>query len=317
MGVAGLEFQSIDQALLGQRYTIIRRLGRGGHAIVYLVDDHATGLQRACKIARRISVAAELTHDAAVGMRVAGPGVPVLCDSGILSDGRPYFVSEYVAGRTVDELVARGRPPLLHGLLIARAVARTLARCHSLSIIHRDVKPRNIIVPDPCDSSAADRAQLIDFGIARPVVDKDIYWPARDLLGHQAGTHDYMAPEQLAGRRSTPRMDVYGLGASLFCMAYGRTPFVGGTIGRSVPPVHGMPNPFMGSFILKRLTEEISFPADIDVPLIVVNIIADATRVDPDARMQSCAEFVERLDDILRLVEPLSCSNDEVGQIHL
>jgi serine/threonine protein kinase len=254
-------------SIIDSRFAVVRQLGKGGHASVYLVRDLTGNGLRVLKVARdQQSAAAEVVCDAETSRLLAGPGVRVVYETGYLSDGRAFALIEYVEGVSVQSMLRETPLSPEDALTVAIAVGRTLVRVHDMHMVHRDVKPLNMIVPVNTDEPEFERTVLIDFGIARRAVDSSMRGPAKLTLGQLSATHEYSAPEQLAGRRPDPKMDVYALGSSLFGMLYGHPPFMGGAAGRAMAPLKGMPRPYMGSFILRRLTEEISLPDEPTVP---------------------------------------------------
>src|SRR5207249_2479451 len=131
----------------------------------------------------------------------------------------PYLVSDFVAGRTLAEVMADRRPNFLAAAELVREVARALAYAHSRKVIHRDVSPRNILI------DAAGRPHVTDFGLAR----RDEGERALTLDGEVLGTPAYMAPEQAAGEQAAVdgRSDVYSLGVVLYELLTGAPPFRG------------------------------------------------------------------------------------------
>jgi serine/threonine-protein kinase len=151
---------------------------------------------------------------------VHSPNVVRIFDAGRLSDGRPFVVMEYVDGETLDRVIARGPLALSTVREIARQVLAALSCIHASEIVHRDVKPSNIIVLD--DRSDGLAVRLIDFGISE-LVDPG----RRGLSVMISGTPHYMAPDQVLGRPQTPRVDLFAMGVVLYEMVTGRLPFVG------------------------------------------------------------------------------------------
>jgi serine/threonine protein kinase len=200
-------------------YRLEERLGDGGMGIVFkaIRDPHAEVV--ALKVLRP-----ELAGDEAYRRRFAREGqvaaglshrhlVPVL-DAGE-AEGHPYLASRYIAGRTLAQILESEGPLALSPLLrITAEIGTALDTLHREGLVHRDVKPSNILV----DSSGA--AFLTDFGLARGSAATVLTKP-----GHVVGTLDYLAPEVIGGASAGPRADIYALGCvTYFCIA-GRTPF--------------------------------------------------------------------------------------------
>ena len=203
------------------RYEILSRLGVGGMAEVVLARDRALGRLVALKLLapalagdpmfverfrREATAIASLNH----------PGVVVIYDHGV-ADGQPYIAMEYVAGRTLKQIIA-DNAPLAPGDAIAYAcqVLDGLAAAHAVGIVHRDIKPQNLIVRDDGTLKVA------DFGVARSA-DETVM----TQLGSVIGTADYISPEQARGEIATPPSDLYSLGVVLFEMLTGTLPFTG------------------------------------------------------------------------------------------
>jgi serine/threonine-protein kinase len=194
----------------GGRYRVVRPLGRGGMATVELAEDVELGRTVAIKL-----LAPELAHDEAfrrrflrearIAAKLAHPNVVRVYDVGE-TDGRPYLVMEYVDGEPLDEIIRReGRLAPSRAALIAAQAAAGLAAAHSAGLVHRDVKPANVLV------AAGDVAKLADFGIALGESGTR-FTEAGTVVGSAA----YLAPERLAGAEATPASDVYSLGAVLY-----------------------------------------------------------------------------------------------------
>ena len=216
-------------AELGNRYRIVRKLGAGGMATVYLAQDVKHDREVALKVLRP-EISEGLARERFIReIRIAGrlqhPNIVPLFDSGI-ADERLYYVMAHIEGETLrDRLTREGRfeVPLVQHIL--REIAGALAYAHDRGVIHRDIKPENILLIDR-------RAVLTDFGIARAAhaartpsgtFDQTLTQPGTSL-----GTPAYMAPEQAAGNSEVDqRADLYALGVLGYEMLAGRAPFTG------------------------------------------------------------------------------------------
>ena len=210
----------IGETLSG-RFLIERLLGRGGMSSVWQAYDEELGRPVAIKLlhARRLESAESVDRferEARTLALLAHPGIVTVIDRGE-SDGRPFIVCELVNGRDLHERIAlEGALPIPEALAIAVQVAAALAYAHERGVIHRDVKPHNVLL------TADGHAKLTDFGIAR--VDDA---PALTHPGRVLGTGDYVAPEQAQGHPLDGRADIYSLGALLFHCLTGGPPYRG------------------------------------------------------------------------------------------
>src|SRR5215208_4386793 len=205
------------------RYRLGARLGAGGFGTVYAARDERLGRPVAVKVIpgdapaparaqREARAVARLDHDAIVALFDAGE-----------QDGSRYLVSELVEGRTLAQLEAAGELSDRDVLRIGLALADALDHAHERGVIHRDVKPQNVIVPDAA-SSRRGAAKLTDFGVAHLVGEE-----ALTLTGDIVGTLAYMAPEQAAGRAADERADLYALALVLYEALAGSNPVRGGS----------------------------------------------------------------------------------------
>lgn len=209
---------------------LVRPIGRGGCAEVVAARDaagrDAAGRDVAVKIGLMSGpdVRARFAREARVLTRVGPPTTPALYGEGTTSDGRPYLVMELLHGRSLaSRLAAEGALALADALAIFSPLCTAVARVHAEGVVHRDLKPQNVLFRDH-------GLALIDFGLARSRGDaKDSEdTPALTRTGDRLGTALYMAPEQcLAAPNIDERADIYALAIILFEMLAGRPPFVG------------------------------------------------------------------------------------------
>src|SRR4051794_17418722 len=153
-------------------------------------------------------------REARAAARLAHPHVVTVIDAGE-DDGRPFIVFEYVEGETLKERIRRmGRLPIAETIAYAIEMGRALMAAHAERIVHRDVKPQNVLI-DP-----EGRAKVTDFGIARSLDDGSL-----TATGRVLGTTDYVAPEQALGEDVNEQSDIYSLGICLYEMLAGEVPF--------------------------------------------------------------------------------------------
>ncbi len=200
---------------VGGRYKLERPLGHGGMATVYL--SHDTELDRpvavkllAENLAGDAAFRARFLREAQLSARLSHPNVVSVYDTGEADDCRPYIVMEYVEGTTLAEL---GRLPVDEAVALAVQACHGLAHAHAAGLIHRDVKPQNLLL------STDGTLKVADFGIARAAEAT-----ALTQAGTVLGTAAYLSPEQAAGEQVTAATDVYSLGAVLYELLTGRPP---------------------------------------------------------------------------------------------
>ncbi len=209
------------QALVLDRYRLVRRLGAGGFGVVWLAhDEHLDRAVAVKRVAVQGSDPERAEREALASARLQHPGIVALYESGRDEDA-VYLVSELVRGRTFGELSADGELSDRDVLAIGIALCDALGHAHKRGVVHRDVKPGNVIVPDrPHDGAGI--AKLTDFGIARMLGDD-----ALTRTGDVVGTLAYMAPEQAEGRTATEASDLYSLALVLYEALAGTNPVRG------------------------------------------------------------------------------------------
>ncbi|MFT7838407.1 serine/threonine-protein kinase [Saccharothrix sp. BKS2] len=205
----------VRSKLVAGRYATVRELGRGGMGVVWLAEDRVIGRRVALKELRTSSNTdvERVLREARTAGRLNSPAVVTVHD--VLSEhGTTYLVMELVEAPTLADLMRRGPLPADRVVAIGLAVLGALETAHAAGVVHRDVKPSNIMVlPDG-------RVKLADFGIARALDD-----PALTATGGVMGSPGYLAPELFAGAPPSPASDLWALGATLFHAAEGRSPF--------------------------------------------------------------------------------------------
>ena len=201
------------------RYRLGRPLGHGGMATVFAAGDEELQRPVAVKllaesIGRDPDLRARFLREARLAARLSHPNVVRVFDAGE-ADGRPYIVMELVDGETVADLLARrGRLDPAEAVALGRQAAAGLQHAHDAGLVHRDVKPQNLLLrPDG-------KLEIADFGIARAAETTRL-----TLAGTVLGTAAYLAPEQALGEDVGPAADVYSLGAVLYELLAGEPPF--------------------------------------------------------------------------------------------
>ncbi len=257
-------------------YEVVAYVGHGGMGVVYRGHDATLHRQVALKVLQtRIlqdEAAAERFHrEARLWARLEHPCVVPLYFAGI-EDGFPFLAMRFIDGGTLDHKLQTGPVPFEEARLILADLARALDFAHSQGVIHRDVKPANVLIED------GRRAFLSDFGIARSV--SITHGPA--ITQEVVGTPNYMAPEQARSQTPTPLVDIYSLG----CLAYETL--------TGVPPFRGN-NPL--EVMMRHMTETPIPPREVMPTLspTVNNAILKALAKEPGERWPSATLFVQAL----------------------
>jgi serine/threonine protein kinase len=265
----------LPSSLCGGRYRLERVLGRGGMATVALGHDRELERPVAVKIlaenlAADASIRERFLREAVIAARLQHPNVVQVYDSG--EDGRPYMVMEYVEGETLaEELRDRGRLGWREAAEAAVQACAGLEHAHAKGVVHRDVKPQNLI------RAADGPVKLVDFGIA--------YLAEGTRLteaGMLMGTAPYVAPEVLAGERTiTGAVDVYGLGVVLYELVCGRKP---------------LPSESLAALVEAQRGDEVAPPsAFAEMPLGMEAAILACLAAEPGERPPSAASLARSL----------------------
>jgi hypothetical protein len=205
--------------LIGDRFRLEEKVGSGGMSSVYRAFDPTLERLVAIKLMHRdISNDADqlerFRREARAVARMNHPHVVTVIDAGE-DDGAPYIVFEYVEGETLKERIRRlGRLPVPEAVAYAIEIARALECAHGHKLVHRDVKPQNVLI------DGDGRAKVTDFGIARSLEAQGL-----TATGRVLGTTDYVSPEQALGHDVTEQSDIYSLGIVLYEMLTGEAPF--------------------------------------------------------------------------------------------
>jgi beta-lactam-binding protein with PASTA domain len=261
-------------AVLDGRYRLDTRIARGGMATVYGGFDTRLDRTVAVKVmhpslAEDDAFVDRFRREAKSAARLADPHVVAIYDQGE-DAGRVYLVMENVAGRTLRELLREhGRLPVAQALDVTSGVLAALAAAHAAGLVHRDVKPENVLV------TADGTVKVADFGLARAI--EATHHTVAD--GTLLGTVAYLAPEQVSSGAADQRADLYALGVVLFEMVTGQVPFSGGT-------------PLAVAY--RHVNEDVPPPSSVasDVPRVVDNVVRAATRRDADERYADAATML-------------------------
>jgi hypothetical protein len=289
--------------LIAGRYRLDAQIGRGGMSTVYRAFDTVLERPVAIKLMHREIAAdsdqlerfrrearsvAQLNHPHVV--TVIDAGEEPSTDAGNPGDGSPYIVLEYVDGETLKDVIRREGPlGIPQAIAYAIEIARALGAAHERQIVHRDVKPHNVLI------GAEGGAKITDFGIARTLTEEGL-----TMAGRVLGTTDYVSPEQALGHPVTGQSDVYSLGVVLFEMLTGGVPFSGES------PV---------AVAMKHVRED---PPDVqllrpEVSAATASVLDRAMAKDVDQRYPDAESMESDLEDVLAI--ETSRSGQATGEV--
>jgi len=273
---------TLEGTTLSGRYRLEARIGAGGMSTVYRAVDETLQRPVAIKLMNRevasdsdqlerfrreARAVAQLSHAHIVGVIDAGE-----------DDGRPYIVFEYVEGETLKDRIRRmGRLPIAEAVAYAIEIARALGAAHGRHIVHRDVKPQNVLIDEEGS------AKVTDFGIARTLDEEGLTADGRVL-----GTTDYVSPEQALGQPVTGQSDLYSLGVVLYEMLIGDVPFKGET-QVAVAMKH----------VRELLPDVQSLRPEVSAAL--ASVVDNATAKRVEDRYADDAELIADLEDVLAI----------------
>jgi serine/threonine-protein kinase len=268
--------------ILAGRYRVLERLGAGGMATVYLAEDQRLGRKVAVKRLHSDSpddAAQRFEREAKVGASLSHPNLVTVFDT-VADDEGVLIVMEYVEGENLAQLMGRERVAPEQAVSIIRQVAGALDHAHKAGVIHRDVKPANILI------SPDGKAKLVDLGIATASERTQI-----TAVGTVLGTPSYMAPEQLEGGRITKAVDIYALGAVAFELLSGRKARQGRTPVEIAHQIASEPAPDVRD-------------AWSGAPPAAAQVLQQAMARDPDDRPRSAGQLGRSLDDAFKATQP-------------
>src|SRR5215208_1331161 len=279
--------------LIDDRYEMRGLVGSGGMADVYLAHDEVLDRDIALKLLKARYAEDEefverFRREAKSAAALTSPYIVPIFDRGETEDGTYYIAMEYLPGGSLkDRIRIRGALPPRTAVEVALQIAEALQAAHKRSVIHRDVKPDNVLYAD------SEHVKVVDFGIARAAEATTI-----SHIGDILGSVKYMSPEQAAGEQVGPASDLYSLGVILYEMLTGAVPFPV-DIPADVPVKHAEePPPYP-----TEANPEVSEVMD----AVVMRLLAK----DPEGRYGSAAELIEELRQVRDGLPPVTPSPDE------
>jgi TolB-like protein/Flp pilus assembly protein TadD len=267
------------------RYRILHQIGSGGMGEVYLAEDPKLQRKVALKILSDTDPSAKrrFVHEAIAASKLSHPSVAVVYEAGETEDGTGYIAMQYVEGQTLRDRMLREAMPVRDVVRIASEVADALDEAHRHGIIHRDIKPGNIMI----DSRG--RAKVLDFGIAKmleldrlvtPEQPTDVAFTAAGMF---VGTLQYVSPEQAGGGAVDRRSDIFSLGVVMYEMLSGSNPFAAPTFLETVRKIRELsPAPIARS----------------DCPPELKRIVSRCLEKDPERRYQTARDVVLDLEGV-------------------
>ena len=267
----------MQQTVLDNRYSIVRTLGSGGMAKVYLAHDEVLDRDVALKVLREqfaddAEFVERFKREAQSAAALSHPNIVQVYDRGETECGTSYIAMEYVPGGTLKELLSSSGPPEPEvAASLAAQIAEALGAAHERGVVHRDIKPQNVLL------TASEDVKVADFGIARAASAATI--SQRSVV---LGTASYMAPEQAMGEPATPKSDLYSLGVVLYEMLTGKLPYT------AESPV---------AVSMKHVTEQPRPPQEVNprIPEGLNALVVKLLAKDPKARYADTAELAEDL----------------------
>jgi tetratricopeptide (TPR) repeat protein/predicted Ser/Thr protein kinase len=271
------------------RYRILEQIGEGGMGVVYLAEDITLERQVALKFLTSTGpeYRARFLREARAVSVLSHPNIATVFDYGETPEGQPYIVMELIKGEPLSEKLRSGSLPLPEAVRIVSLIAEALGEAHHRGVVHRDVKPSNVIITD------RDQVKVVDFGLVKQIFeepgeggDRAMQSGTRTRSDVIVGTPLYLSPEQAMGRAVDRRSDLFALGAVLYECITGQSAFAGGSvieIGAQV--IHVTP------LVPSKLNEHV--PPELD------RITMKALEKKVDARYQSAEELLEDLRSFL------------------
>ena len=270
--------------MLQGRYRVVERLASGGMGIVYRGERVGLGRAVAIKfiwpwIAQEAQIRKRFETEAQAMSRLTHPSCVGVIDFGV-EDGAPYLVMDFASGQTLGAALKAGQLTVTQSLHVVRQILAGLAHAHAQGIIHRDIKPDNIILSETSGFGA--QVRILDFGLAKL---KDASASASVTTGLALGTPSYMSPEQTCGEPVDVQSDIYAVGVVLFELLTGTCPFRSDRVSELMR-MHREETPPA----LRELAPQAGFSAEMEA--VVARALAKAREV----RFASAAEFAAALD---------------------
>lgn len=292
--------------VVAKTYQINRVIGKGGMSVVYLADQRLLGRAFALKVLdverKSESAVRRFIQEATTAAQLKHPNLVAVHDYGLLNDGQPYLVMDFIDGPTLAQYLEHDGPmPIPNVVALICQLAFGLMYAHEKGVVHRDIKPGNIMLLKPHQQADEGSVKIVDFGIAKLTQSEDGEVQRLTRTGEIFGSPTYMSPEQCRGANVDQRSDIYSLGCVMFECLTGNPPFVGDSaMATMVLRLTEKPK------TLSEATNGNSFPPVLD------SIIAKMLRTEPGERYQDVSALIS---DLMQLqhgspVSNLDAAND-------
>src|SRR6267143_3311061 len=277
-------------------YRIIEQLGEGGMGVVYLAEDTTLGRQVAMKFLTSTAAdyRARFLREARAVSLLSHPNIATVFDYGETSEGQPYIVMELIKGRPLNEKLREGSLPLPEAVRIVSSIAEALGEAHHQGVVHRDVKPSNVVITE------RGQVKVLDFGLVKQLYEQhslggDPNLPTLPFTRTRSdvivGTPMYLSPEQATGKKVDARSDLFALGVVLYECITGQAAFGGSSIIE------------IGAQII-HVTPPIPSTVNDRIPPELDRITTKAMEKKIEARYQSAEELIADLKEVLPTLAP-------------
>lgn len=288
--LTAIQNDSLIGTIFAERYILESLIGRGGMSSVYKARHIALDKYFALKVMHVFLLSdsqnvRRFLVESKASSTLAHPNLIAVHDFGVTSDGLPFFVMDFIDGRSLEDILEEQEfMSAEHCLRIMAQIMDGLTDVHEHGIIHRDLKPSNIMVS--INSDGSERVRIVDFGIAKVLTDGNENTPNLTMTGEVVGSPFYMSPEQCMGKSLDARSDIYALGCMLYRCLSGKYPLCGSTpLETFSMQISASPAP------LSQVCPSAN------IPPLVEDVVLKALEKDPQRRFQSVAEFRKGLFD--------------------
>jgi tRNA A-37 threonylcarbamoyl transferase component Bud32 len=272
--------------VFGDRYQVLEELGSGGMSTVYLAEHIYMRNKVAIKVLRTQSasdpkIIQRFQREAQSSSSLAHKNLVAIHDFNVTKDGKAYMVMEFLEGLSLDEFIDRGKPmPWREAVLLFQEICDGMQHAHSKGVVHRDLKPGNIMLLPSPDPNRRFTPKIVDFGLAKVIDSAGLHLTQ---TGEVFGSPLYMSPEQCQGKSTDARTDIYALGCIMFATLAGLPPFIGASLMETLMMHLSAPIP--------------PLPGSVEVPSWLQEIVRKALAKQPDERFQSVTDLMESLSE--------------------